>query len=1386
MLEPSPPNALTTSATAAESALALRDLLSQVAHTEDDWRVLGAIALEQGMSRSAALAMCADAASGEALLSRALSAGLMSATAAKASPNWKREQGVGLEPAAEQLVLRELTRRGELIVVAERCAKLLGARSAAAPNVALQLGDFPRFSRLAQAQRGLAASRPAETLLRLHVCCPLDPAWLQGCWGEDALSVATRVLGESLVRLDETAGLEAWVSAQHEAAPGAERRELEAVLGAHAALRGDLSSLQRWRALSEGPLALGLEAAACFLRSDLQGAGLALDAYFEAAGKRGSRRAAWVEFYGIGPMLALICCARGTTAAYSQAKHLVVGKRPESKAAAKAFRTLLGYLSSPEHNHQRIDVYQVARSGTAWELLLAGLTVELHSEQHVARASWAQQLARFGLSWQQAGYAWIGQQALLLANQLEPEYCANEILDAGGEPAQLGLEASGLQLWQCVSSKPEWQKALERLALVSESIEQRNAESFRVAWYVDMSDGSLARPALQQFRAELGTWSQGQRMPLPQLYEQREHLPAEDRRVLECSRETRQGQREHTPEALEALIGHPRVFNGARGMLPVQVLAGVPRVESQEQAGHIRLVVEPQDAKLGVNAVVEAEDRLRVYRVSAAMAQVVEALPRGVRVPKAHEAKVLAVLAKLSQSVEVQSPELGVERTVSADSTPCVRIAPHAGAWLVQVGVRPFGDKGRFFIAGEGRRRLKFYADGQRMRCIRDLEREREQVDALLAECPALLPPTDEPKSPLEAPDSEVVGEEGVLAGLAELSQARTAHALEWPEKTGLRLRGQVSSTSLKAQLRCVKGWYLAQGSVSLDGLNALSLAELVRGAPLASGRFLRLPQGDYVEVEERMRRVIAALRGMPAAKKTDLGADHSADGGLKIHRGALSTLRELASLGSGFDLDRESSGWLEQAAQLSSAEFLVPADLNATLRPYQLAGFVWLCRLAKLGLGACLADDMGLGKTLQVLAFLLTRATHGPALVVAPTSVCGNWLLEARRFAPSLDVIEYAGKHRSAALEALKPGQLVITSYALLQQDADQLAEPAWDSVVLDEAQFIKNPTSKRARAAFRLNTAQRIVATGTPVENHLGDLWSIFRFLNPGLLTDWANFRREFVRPIEQDGDDTVRQELKRRIEPYVLRRLKRDVLRELPPLTEVRYEVRFSEQEALRYAFLRKEVRDKLFTRSGKRDNKIEVLAEITRLRRYCCHPRLVFPDADAECSKLNAFLELAEELGANQHRALVFSQFVDFLELVREQLDERGVAYEYLDGSTPMNQRQARVEAFQHGSAPLFLISLKAGGFGLNLTAADYVIHLDPWWNPAVEAQATDRAHRIGQERAVTVYKLLVADSIEHSVIELHAKKKQLAEALLDGSERVGQLDTHELLRLLGEA
>jgi SNF2 family DNA or RNA helicase len=294
---------------------------------------------------------------------------------------------------------------------------------------------------------------------------------------------------------------------------------------------------------------------------------------------------------------------------------------------------------------------------------------------------------------------------------------------------------------------------------------------------------------------------------------------------------------------------------------------------------------------------------------------------------------------------------------------------------------------------------------------------------------------------------------------------------------------------------------------------------------------------------------------------------------------------------------------------------------------------------------------------------------------------------------------------------------------------------------------------------------------------------LWSILSFVNPGLLGSWRSFSSRFIKPIEQRQDEQARALLQREIGPYVLRRTKSEVLADLPPLTLVHHMIELGEREALGYQRLRREIRDKLHTREGRRDNQLEILAEITRLRRYCCHPRLVVPDAPSDGAKLEALIDLVLELRDNQHRVLVFSQFVDFLALVRERFAETDISHQYLDGSTPKAERQARVEAFQAGEGTAFLISLKAGGFGLNLTAADYVIHLDPWWNPAVEAQATDRAHRIGQERPVTVYRLITKDTIEESIVALYEHKRALAEALLSEGGQAAQLSAGELVSLI---
>ncbi|QOY95129.1 helicase [Massilia sp. UMI-21] len=450
------------------------------------------------------------------------------------------------------------------------------------------------------------------------------------------------------------------------------------------------------------------------------------------------------------------------------------------------------------------------------------------------------------------------------------------------------------------------------------------------------------------------------------------------------------------------------------------------------------------------------------------------------------------------------------------------------------------------------------------------------------------------------------------------------------------------------------------------------------------------------------------------------------------------------------------------------------PAGLQATLRPYQQAGLAWMQFLREYGFGGILADDMGLGKTIQTLAHLLVEKEAGrldaPALVVAPTSLMGNWQAEAARFAPGLRVLLLHGKDRSAQFDQIGHADLVLTTYPLLARDEEALRRHAYHLLILDEAQYIKNSRSKAAQAARLIEARHRLCLTGTPVQNHLGELWSQFHFLMPGLLGEEKAFNTVFRKPIEQQGDSLRRDLLARRVRPFMLRRTKDKVATELPPKTEIVLPVEFGAAqrdlyETVRLAMDRK-VRDEI-ARKGFARSQIVILDALLKLRQVCCDPRLLKTAgvaAAAASAKLGVLIELLDTLLSEQRKILVFSQFTSMLALIAEALRGRDVEFVTLTGDT--EDRAAPIAAFQGGQVGVFLISLKAGGVGLNLTAADTVIHYDPWWNPASENQATDRAWRIGQEQPVFVYKLIARGTLEERIQDMQRRKGELASGLLD--------------------
>lgn len=541
----------------------------------------------------------------------------------------------------------------------------------------------------------------------------------------------------------------------------------------------------------------------------------------------------------------------------------------------------------------------------------------------------------------------------------------------------------------------------------------------------------------------------------------------------------------------------------------------------------------------------------------------------------------------------------------------------------------------------------------------------------------------------------------------------------------------------------------------------------------LESGRkFIPLKDGTFAETDvDELKRVANLLEeagALPGKSRTKLPLFHA------------TALDLLATLGD-VEIEAKARRAIAELKEIDGIPAVkTPDGLQAELRHYQEAGLSWLWFLYRHGLSGVLADDMGLGKTVQALALLLkVKNEHGqaPSLVVAPTSVLPNWEREIERFSPGLSYLTWHGADRRENAEKLKDVDVVLTSYSLIRRDVEELRKLKYRTVILDEAQNIKNADSATAQACKMVEGGNKIALTGTPLENRLSELWSLFDFLMPGFLGSADAFGDRFEHPISVQGDVEVRDRLKKRIHPFIMRRLKTEVAKDLPPKTEVVTWVDMDPGQAALYREVLEESKRKVYEsidKVGFNKSRISILSALMRLRQVCCDPRLLkLPGTIMPPSaKLQRFGELVDELTREGHRALVFSQFTEMLDLLKTQADEAKLTYLYLDGRT--RDRMAKVDAFNAPDGPpVFFISLKAGGTGLNLTAADYVIHYDPWWNPAVEDQATDRTHRIGQTRAVFSYKLITRGTVEEKILGLQQRKRELAQGVLGTDADVGK-------------
>ncbi len=890
----------------------------------------------------------------------------------------------------------------------------------------------------------------------------------------------------------------------------------------------------------------------------------------------------------------------------------------------------------------------------------------------------------------------------------------------------------------------------------------------RLVWHLAI-DWSVRIRCRKQKRSRTGKWSKGTEIdPAKVLGEFRALADEQDQRVAALL----SNHRAAPHDALLALVGHQRLVGDDNELIVLSEHALQVAIVDDE-AGHkvqLRLDgfdVSPDQVHGGMVLLHDQHLRhLRIGLVNDRWQRVVVALrkqsvvPLGSRLALEHLADAVVV----HQAPVVLPPSLQGD-LIEATPTLVLRLALTEVCTLeATVGVLA-GPGATFRLPGDADVALAT-VNGQRVRYGRNTVDEQQRAGPVLEQLGHDL-------ATVSLVDAWTVTAKNDDA-LAMLQRAQICGVeVVWRDQRRLQVQTGVGAQRLKVRVRQAGHWLGLEGSLVVDN-DAVTLAELLAAAR-EHRRFVRLADDHYVALDDALRDGLRTV--------ADLTID-SGNGTIEVPLAVAPALGVLHERGAVLE---EGEVWQTLAARLDRARAVdddVPAGLSATLRPYQQEGLLFLRRLAAFGTGGVLADDMGLGKTVQAVGLLVDRKELGPAVVVAPTSVVFNWRRELERFAPSLRVLLYgdvAIADRGALLQTLGPRDVLVVSYGLL--DGDGFDGTSFATAIFDEAQAFKNADTQRARACRDLQAELKIALSGTPLENHLGELWSLFRVVCPGLLGSQEQFRKRFLLPIERDRSFAHRRQLGQALRPFLLRRTKAEVLTDLPALTHQLVDVDAGAAEKQLYEALRSEVITALNDDGPNNERRFRVLAGLTRLRLCCCHPVLVDPTWEGPAAKLEEAIATLQRVKEAGHKALVFSQFVRFLDLVEPAAQSAGLRTLRLDGSTPEALRRTRVDAFQRGDADVFFLSLKAGGAGLNLTNADVVVHLDPWWNPAVESQAIARAHRMGRSEPVTAIRLVVRHTIEEAILRMHDDKRELVDAVLAGAAAGGGLDLEEIATLL---